>query len=90
MALTVLVVSLCFLAIPIRVEPDASNEEIKLFQNYVTHYNKSYRNNPTEYEGRFKRFQVSSEDTFCCCGSIEMAGPKITISAMRHRSFNVR
>ncbi|CAK9825959.1 Cathepsin O [Anthophora retusa] len=58
-ALTVLVVSLCFLAIPIRVEPDTNNEEIKLFQNYVTRYNKSYRNNLTEYEERFKRFQRS-------------------------------
>ncbi|KOC67021.1 Cathepsin O [Habropoda laboriosa] len=58
-ALTVLVVSLCFLAIPIRVEPDTNNEDVKLFQNYVTRYNKSYKNNPTEYEEKFKRFQRS-------------------------------
>ena len=58
-AFIVLVVSLCFLAIPIRVDPDTSNEDIKLFQNYVTRYNRSYRNDPSEYEERFKRFQVS-------------------------------
>lgn len=57
-AFTILVVSLCFLAIPIKVDPD-NNEDIKLFQNYVIRYNKSYRNNPSEYEERFKRFQVS-------------------------------
>ncbi|XP_006622333.2 cathepsin O-like [Apis dorsata] len=57
-AFTILVVSLCFLAIPIKVDPD-NNEDIKLFQNYVVRYNKSYRNNPSEYEERFKHFQRS-------------------------------
>ncbi|KAF3429883.1 hypothetical protein E2986_12877 [Frieseomelitta varia] len=56
-AFIVLVVSLCFLAIPIKVDPDTSNEDIKLFQNYVARYNKSYRTDPSEYEERFKRFQ---------------------------------
>ncbi|XP_034170904.2 cathepsin O [Osmia lignaria lignaria] len=58
-ALTVLVVSLCFFAIPIRVDPDTNNEDIKLFKNYVSRYNKTYRNKPTEYEERFQRFQRS-------------------------------
>nr|XP_012136753.1 PREDICTED: cathepsin O-like isoform X2 [Megachile rotundata] len=58
-ALTVLIVSLCFLVIPIRVDPDPSSEDIKLFKNYVTRYNKTYRNDPTEYEERFQRFQRS-------------------------------
>ncbi|XP_068970681.1 cathepsin O-like [Bombus flavifrons] len=58
-AVIVLVVSLCFLAIPIRVSPDTSNGDLKLFQNYVMRYNKSYRNDPTEYEERFKRFRKS-------------------------------
>ncbi|XP_043516352.1 cathepsin O-like [Frieseomelitta varia] len=58
-AFIVLVVSLCFLAIPIKVDPDTSNEDIKLFQNYVARYNKSYRTDPSEYEERFKRFQRS-------------------------------
>ncbi|CAL7936977.1 unnamed protein product [Xylocopa violacea] len=30
-----------------------------LFQNYVTRYNKSYKDDPTEYEKRFGRFQRS-------------------------------
>lgn len=62
-AFTILVVSLCFLAIPIKVDPD-NNEDIKLFQNYVVRYNKSYRNDPSEYEERFKRFQVSHGKSF--------------------------
>ncbi|XP_076237174.1 cathepsin O [Calliopsis andreniformis] len=56
---TVLIVSLFFLAIPIRVEPDTSSEDIKLFKSYVERYNKSYKNAPGEYEERFKRFQRS-------------------------------
>nr|XP_031839997.1 cathepsin O-like isoform X2 [Nomia melanderi]XP_031839998.1 cathepsin O-like isoform X2 [Nomia melanderi] len=55
----VLIVSLCFLAIPIRVDPDHNSEDVKLFETYVARYNKSYRNNPEEYEERFKQFQRS-------------------------------
>ncbi|KAK2584739.1 hypothetical protein KPH14_007070 [Odynerus spinipes] len=58
-AVTILVVSLCFLAIPIRVGPDHSSEDIKLFESYVARYNKSYRGDPTEYSERFERFQRS-------------------------------
>ncbi|XP_047352185.1 cathepsin O-like isoform X2 [Vespa velutina] len=58
-AVTILVVTLCFLAIPIRIGPDNNNEDIKLFENYVARYNKSYKNNPTEYSDRFERFQRS-------------------------------
>ncbi|XP_014612706.1 PREDICTED: cathepsin O-like [Polistes canadensis] len=58
-AVTILIVSLCFFAIPIRVGPDNNGEDMKLFENYVVRYNKSYRNNPTEYSDRFKRFQRS-------------------------------
>lgn len=62
----VLVVSLCFLAIRIKVHPDNSNADTKLFENYVTRYNKSYTNDPTEYKERFKRFQVSREISQKC------------------------
>ncbi|KZC04434.1 Cathepsin O [Dufourea novaeangliae] len=58
-ALTVLIVSLCFLAIPIRIGKDTSGEDVKLFKSYITEYNKSYRYDPEEYEERFKRFQRS-------------------------------
>ncbi|XP_076176211.1 cathepsin O isoform X2 [Ptiloglossa arizonensis] len=58
-AFTILIVSLCFLVIPIRVGPDISTEDIKLFKSYVSRYNKSYRNNPVEYEERFRRFRRS-------------------------------
>ncbi|XP_043492580.1 cathepsin O-like [Polistes fuscatus] len=58
-AATILIVSLCFLVIPIRVGPDNNGEDMKLFENYVVRYNKTYRKNPTEYSDRFKRFQRS-------------------------------
>ncbi|OAD61198.1 Cathepsin O [Eufriesea mexicana] len=58
-AFIVLVVSLCFLAIRIKVYPDNSNADSKLFENYVTRFNKSYTNDSSEYEERFKRFQKS-------------------------------
>lgn len=61
-AFTVLAVSLCFLAIPVKVgpdPPDSTSEDIKLFEGYVTRYNKSYKHDAAEYEERFKRFQVS-------------------------------
>ncbi|KAL2727743.1 cathepsin O-like isoform X2 [Vespula maculifrons] len=58
-AVTILVVTLCFFAIPIRVGPDNNSEDIKLFENYVARYNKSYKNNPIEYSDRFERFQRS-------------------------------
>lgn len=57
--LTVLGIGLCFLVIPIRVGPTTSVEDVKLFEAYVARYNKSYRHNPTEYDKRFERFQVS-------------------------------
>lgn len=59
MAAAILAISLCFLVIPIRVGPDHTTEDIKLFENYVVRYNKSYRSNPTEYTDRFKHFQKS-------------------------------
>ncbi|XP_043252998.1 cathepsin O-like [Colletes gigas] len=58
-ALTVLIVGLCFLAIPIRVGPDTNIEDVKLFKNYVVRFNKSYRSDPAEYEERFDRFKRS-------------------------------
>ncbi|XP_076641409.1 cathepsin O [Halictus rubicundus] len=57
--LAAVIVSLCFLGIPIRVGPDVSPKDVKLFEDYVTRYNKSYRDKPEEYETRFKRFQRS-------------------------------
>lgn len=54
----VLVVSLCFFMIPIKVEPDKNVENAKLFANYVVQYNKSYRNDSAEYKERFECFQV--------------------------------
>uniref|UniRef100_A0A0C9QKQ4 PAPA3 protein n=1 Tax=Fopius arisanus TaxID=64838 RepID=A0A0C9QKQ4_9HYME len=58
-ALALLVISLGFLAIPIRVPPDTSTEDVNLFKTYVSYYNKSYRHNPDEYERKFKGFQRS-------------------------------
>ncbi|KAL7292471.1 hypothetical protein TKK_0014048 [Trichogramma kaykai] len=62
-ALTTLIVSLCFLAIPIKVGPadngTNSTEQTKLFEEYVDQYQKPYRHNPDEYQKRFSRFQES-------------------------------
>ncbi|XP_011684583.1 PREDICTED: cathepsin O-like [Wasmannia auropunctata] len=55
----VLVVSLCFFIVPIKVGPDKTAEDAELFASYVARYNKSYRNDPVEYEERFQRFQKS-------------------------------
>ncbi|KAG7198462.1 hypothetical protein KM043_005844 [Ampulex compressa] len=57
--LTVLVVSLCFLAIPVRVGPDTTSEDAKLFESYVARYNKSYRHDPPQYQRKFEQFQRS-------------------------------
>ncbi|GAB1863442.1 Cathepsin O [Camponotus japonicus] len=55
----VLVVSLCFFIIPIKVKPDKNVKDAKLFANYVVQYNKFYRNDSTEYKKRFECFQKS-------------------------------
>ncbi|EFN62267.1 Cathepsin O [Camponotus floridanus] len=55
----VLVVSLCFFIIPIKVKPNKNVEDAKLFENYIVQYNKSYRNDSTEYKKRFECFQKS-------------------------------
>ncbi|XP_043481751.1 cathepsin O-like [Leptopilina heterotoma] len=57
--LTILIVSLCFFAVPIRIGPNTSDQELKLFKSYVVRFNKSYRHNPDEYDKRFYRFQKS-------------------------------
>lgn len=57
-ALTIFLISLCFVAIPIKVEPDTSLEDAKLFEAYVKDYKKPYKNDPNEYERRFGKFQV--------------------------------
>ncbi|KAK0167579.1 hypothetical protein PV327_004958 [Microctonus hyperodae] len=59
---TILVISLCFLAIPIKVPSKNHEENVRLFESYILHYNKSYRYNPSEYEKRFERFQKSLEN----------------------------
>lgn len=61
MVVIVLVVSLCFFMVPIRVGPDKNAEDIKLFADYVARYNKSYRHDPSEYKERFDRFQVNDK-----------------------------
>jgi len=60
----VLVVSLCFFIIPIKVKPDKNVEDTKLFANYVVQYNKFYRNDSTEYKKRFECFQVITISRF--------------------------
>ena len=60
MVVTVLIVSLCFFAVPIRVGPSKFDQDLKLFKDYVVQFNKSYRHNPDEYDKRFERFQVSA------------------------------
>lgn len=57
-ALTVFLVSLCFLAIPIRVDPDPTEQDVKLFQAYIAEYEKPYKSDPEEYEKKFSHFQV--------------------------------
>ncbi|XP_063992143.1 cathepsin O-like isoform X2 [Diachasmimorpha longicaudata] len=57
-AATALVISLGFLAIPIKVAPDTSVEDVRLFETYVSYYNKSYRHDPEEYGRKFGRFQI--------------------------------
>lgn len=60
-AVIVLVVSLCFFIVPIRVGPDKAVEDAELFARYVARHNKSYRNDSAEYNRRFERFQVNGE-----------------------------
>ncbi|XP_011868079.1 PREDICTED: cathepsin O-like [Vollenhovia emeryi] len=55
----VLVVSLCFFIVPIKVKPDKAVEDAELFAKYVERYNKSYRDNLAEYNKRFECFQQS-------------------------------
>lgn len=51
-------ISLCFIAIPIRI--DKTLEDIENdFKQFVVRFNKSYRYDPLEYENRFHVFQVS-------------------------------
>lgn len=56
---TIGLVSLCFLAIPIKIGPDTTDQDLKLFKEYVENFNKSYRHLPTEYDTRFRKFQRS-------------------------------
>ncbi|XP_015514839.1 cathepsin O-like [Neodiprion lecontei] len=56
---TIAVVSLCFLAIPIKIEPDNTESDLKLFKTYVEKFKKSYTRSPAEYEERFRKFQRS-------------------------------
>ncbi|XP_011646892.2 cathepsin O-like isoform X1 [Pogonomyrmex barbatus] len=58
-AVIVLVVSLCFFIVPIKVGPDKTVEDAKLFADYIARYNKTYRNDSTEYKERFDNFQKS-------------------------------
>ncbi|XP_025601722.2 cathepsin O-like [Athalia rosae] len=53
------IVSLCFLAIPIKIESPTEIQDLKLFEEYVANFNKSYRHNPAEYHARFEKFQKS-------------------------------
>lgn len=57
----VLVVSLCFFMIPIKVQPDKNTEDAKLFENYIAQYNKFYKNDSAEYKERFERFLVNDK-----------------------------
>lgn len=52
-------ISLCFIAIPIRIDKTLENIEND-FKQFVVRFNKSYRHDPLEYEKRFHVFQVSS------------------------------
>ncbi|XP_008547449.1 cathepsin O [Microplitis demolitor] len=62
-AVSVFMISLCFLVIPIRVPSSSSSntidDDIRLFESYIVRYNKSYRHDPIEYDKRFKHFQIS-------------------------------
>ena len=45
----VLIVSLCFFIVPIKVDFDKTEKDAQLFANYIARYNKSYRNDPAKY-----------------------------------------
>lgn len=49
---------LLFIAIPLTFSDD-ENEKLKpMFDNYIQKFNKTYKDNPEEYEARFKYFVV--------------------------------
>lgn len=50
--------------IPIKVKPDKSVENVKLFEDYIVRYNKSYKNDTQKYNQRFECFQVN-EKSIC-------------------------
>lgn len=77
-AVIVLVVSLCFFIVPIRIGPDKAAEDAELFAKYVARYNKSYRDDLTEYNERFERFQVNNK-TICSAGQI----PTVRLKSLR-------
>ncbi|XP_018311145.1 cathepsin O [Mycetomoellerius zeteki] len=55
----VLIVSLCFFIVPIKVDFNKTVKDAELFANYIARYNKSYKNDSAKYVERFERFQKS-------------------------------
>lgn len=58
--LAVVLLSLLLIAIPISYSGANRKQQMKLkFDKYIEKFNKSYKNNPEEYERRFQHFVVS-------------------------------
>ncbi|CAH0397070.1 unnamed protein product [Chilo suppressalis] len=54
---------LLFIVVPISYSASTSKEQLKpIFDQYIEKYNKSYKNNPEEYETRFQHFLVSMSE----------------------------
>lgn len=52
--------SLLFIAIPLTYPRTKNKEELRpMFDSYIEKFNKSYKNNPVEYETRLEHFCVS-------------------------------
>lgn len=60
--LFIALVCLLFIAIPLTytTSPSGTKDSIRpMFDEYIKKYNKSYKNNPAEYETRLEHFVVS-------------------------------
>jgi len=59
----VAVFSLCFLGIPVRIEPPNSNSSVLLQRSYVRYlqtYNRSYAQDTTDFQLKMTQFEVNS------------------------------
>lgn len=59
-AWTILIIFLLLVVIPFNLNrgKDTTDEDLKLFEDYVGKYQKPYKHDPSEYQRRFSKFQV--------------------------------